>query len=216
MSGGAYDSTIASAASTYGVPPSLLSWQINQESGGNPNAYNPRSGATGIAQFLPSTAANPGYGIAPFDPTNPTASINGAAQYDAALYQQTGSWAGALSSYGTLPAPGQAGSASVWQKFTSLFSGPGAGLGGAGLPATPGTATPLWGGGAQVPAGMAQGGGAGGWMTWAGELALRLALATVGLVLIAGGFYLTGRTGSLGLGQINPAPAVRRIGKALR
>jgi hypothetical protein len=96
-----YYSTAVSAANQWGVPADLFVQQIGQESGFNPDAVNASSGATGIAQFLPSTAANAGYGIAPFDPTDPVASLNAAAQYDKSLYQQTGSWAGALSAYGT-------------------------------------------------------------------------------------------------------------------
>ncbi len=217
---GAYASTIQSAASAYGVPAAVLDWQINQESGYNPNAVNPTSGATGIAQFLPSTAANAGFGIAPFNPSDPTASINAAAAYDAALYQQTGSWSGALKSYGTLyNAP-----TSVLTSFQNMLdannitdANPATGGApvpfGAAVPSAPGTAAPLWGGGASVPAALA--GQSGGWMAWAGELGLRVALSLVGMVLVAGGFYLAGRTG-LGVGDFNPDKLARAVGKAAR
>jgi hypothetical protein len=83
------------AAENASVPPSLFLWQIGQESSWNASAQN--GNATGIAQFMPGTAAQ--FGI---DPTNPYQSLTAAAQYDAQLYNQTGSWTGALTKYGTL------------------------------------------------------------------------------------------------------------------
>jgi len=94
-----YYAQAVQAAQTWGVPPNLFVQQIGAESGFDPGAYNPKSGATGIAQFLPSTAQQAGYGIAPFDPADPEASLNAAAAYDKALYGQTGSWGGALRAY---------------------------------------------------------------------------------------------------------------------
>lgn len=85
----------AQVAQQWGIPTSIFNWQINQESGFNPNAQN--GNATGIAQFMPGTASQ--FGI---NPNDPYASLNAAAQYDAQLYQQTGSWTGALTKYGTL------------------------------------------------------------------------------------------------------------------
>lgn len=87
------------AAQQNGVPAGLFLAQLNAESGGNPTAFNASSGATGIAQFLPSTASNPGYGISSFDPTDPIASINAAAKYDGALFASTGNWSDALAKY---------------------------------------------------------------------------------------------------------------------
>ncbi len=218
---GTYSSTIQQAATRWGVPPAVLGWQIQHESGGNPNAYNPSSGATGIAQFLPSTAAQPGYGIAPFDPTDPVASINAAAQYDAALYQQTGSWTGALQRYGTLGPSASAATQQSWSDFWSILGGGQGGTGPAGgpsspgwwapgNPANPGAAGPLSlipGLGPSIAGAIGGGaGGAGGWQAWASELALRIALTLVGLVLVGAGFYLAGRGGSLGLGDFDPRP----------
>jgi len=96
---GAWSNYADSIGTSYGLPSGLLPSVLQNESGFNPQAYNPASGATGIAQFLPSTAANPGYGIAPFDPTNPYASMRGAAQYLSALNGQLGSWTAALNQY---------------------------------------------------------------------------------------------------------------------
>ena len=49
-----YLPTINAAAAKYGLNPELLISIISCESGFNPRAYNP-SGASGIAQFMPST-----------------------------------------------------------------------------------------------------------------------------------------------------------------
>lgn len=93
------------SALNYGVPPSLLEWQIGAESGWNPNAinsnYNPVNDtygtpALGIAQFQPATAAQ--FGINPMDPSQ---AIPAMAQYDSQLYNQTGSWQQVLQDYGT-------------------------------------------------------------------------------------------------------------------
>lgn len=85
------------AARAFGVPEDLFIWQIGAESNWNPYAYNPASGASGIAQFIPSTAAE--FGI---DPMNPEQAIWAAAKYDAQLYKKYGSWLTALQRYGTL------------------------------------------------------------------------------------------------------------------
>lgn len=84
------------AAAQYGVPTDLFEQQIQQESSFNPNAQN--GSATGIAQFMPGTANELG-----IDPSDPTQALYGAAEYDAQLYDQSGSWLSALTSYGTLP-----------------------------------------------------------------------------------------------------------------
>ena len=79
-----YAPVYQAAASAYGFPANVLAAQGFVESSYNPNAYNP-SGATGIAQFMPSTAAQ--YGV---NPANPVSSIYGQAQYDANLLAQNG------------------------------------------------------------------------------------------------------------------------------
>ena len=45
--------------------PDLVNRVIQQESGGNPNAVNASSGASGLMQVMPATAASPGFGVAP-------------------------------------------------------------------------------------------------------------------------------------------------------
>ena len=77
-----------------GISPDYFVRQINQESGFNPNALSP-TGAEGIAQFEPGTAA--GLGINPLDPV---AALNAAAHLMAS-YNHTygGNYAMALAAY---------------------------------------------------------------------------------------------------------------------
>jgi len=65
----------AQAGERYGVSPSYLSRTAQIESGMDPNAHNP-SGATGLMQFVPSTARQ--YGLT--NPRDPNASIDAAAR----------------------------------------------------------------------------------------------------------------------------------------
>jgi hypothetical protein len=77
-----------------GIPPDYFARQIEQESGFNPNSVSP-SGAVGIAQFLPGTAA--GMGINPWDPIQ---ALRGAAQLMANYaHQYGGDYAKALAAY---------------------------------------------------------------------------------------------------------------------
>lgn len=86
------------AANSSGIPPNYFVLQIRQESNFNPNALS-SSGAVGIAQFLPSTAA--GLGINPYDPIS---SLYGAARYMASLDQSySGDYAKALAAYNAGP-----------------------------------------------------------------------------------------------------------------
>ena len=89
----AYAGTIEQAASTNGIPASLLAALLYHESRFEPNVTS-SAGAEGIAQFMPATAA--GMGI---DPTNPTQSIEGAAQLLGSYTRQFGSYSDALAAY---------------------------------------------------------------------------------------------------------------------
>ena len=80
-------------ATSVGINPTYFVRQIQQESGFNPNAESP-SGAEGIAQFMPSTAA--GLGI---DPFNPIQALLGAAKMMANAYHTYGDYAKALAAY---------------------------------------------------------------------------------------------------------------------
>jgi len=86
------DAADAGISSTYFVR------QINLESGFNPNAVSP-SGAEGIAQFEPGTAA--GLGI---DPFNPIQALKAAAQMMARYSNQYSGYAKALAAYNAGPA----------------------------------------------------------------------------------------------------------------
>ena len=69
-----FDDVISLASEQYGVAPALLKGLIRQESNFNPEARNERTGAFGIAQFMPKTAEEVG-----IDPSDPVQSIFGAA-----------------------------------------------------------------------------------------------------------------------------------------
>jgi len=86
---------IAQAAAQAGVPASLALAQARQESSLNPNAYNPKSGATGLFQLEPPTAAMLGV----TNPLDPAQSAAGGTSYLAQLFNQFGSWDLALAAY---------------------------------------------------------------------------------------------------------------------
>jgi len=69
----------------YGLPAGTAYGLMNAESAGNPDAVSPK-GAVGQFQVMPSTAAQPGYGLKPFNPKDP----DGAMGYFAKLYQKAG------------------------------------------------------------------------------------------------------------------------------
>lgn len=74
---------------------------IQQESGGNPNARNPRTGAMGLMQIMPATAAQPGFGLPPLkDPWNPEANRRfGTAYFNTMLRRYDGDRDAALAAY---------------------------------------------------------------------------------------------------------------------
>lgn len=67
-----------------GVPRELLAALVKQESGGNPNAVNSETGATGLGQLMPTTAKELGV----TDRTDPEQSLRGAADYLAQGYKK--------------------------------------------------------------------------------------------------------------------------------
>jgi soluble lytic murein transglycosylase-like protein len=69
----------------YGLPSGTAYGLMSAESSGNPNAVS-NKGAQGLFQVMPSTAAQPGYGLKPFDPKDP----DGAMSYFAKMYQKAG------------------------------------------------------------------------------------------------------------------------------
>lgn len=88
-----YKSLTSADATKYGVPPSLLLAQINQESGFK-TGLTSSAGAKGIAQFMPGTAK--GMGVNPDDPTS---SLDGAARLMSSYYKKYGRWDFALAAY---------------------------------------------------------------------------------------------------------------------
>lgn len=78
-------SLVEGASSKYDVPQDQLHNAIQTESGGNPNAVNAKSGATGIAQFTPGTASSRGVNA-----RDPNSAIPGMASYVSDLRKQFG------------------------------------------------------------------------------------------------------------------------------
>lgn len=81
---------ITSAAQAAGVRPELVHALIAQESAGNPNTSASPKGALGLMQVMPATAANPGYGVKPFDPTDPQQNLHGGISYLKAMLDHFG------------------------------------------------------------------------------------------------------------------------------
>jgi membrane-bound lytic murein transglycosylase D len=88
---------LESAAEAFGIPSSLFIAQATQESSLNPNAYNATSGATGLLQLEPATAAQ--YGLTGAALLDPAQNAAVGANYLADLYAQFGDWATALAAY---------------------------------------------------------------------------------------------------------------------
>lgn len=87
-----YGSLAVTAANNAGIDPNVFVSLIGSESSFDPNAVNGQ--ATGIAQFIPTTAAE--NGINPFDPVS---SLTGAANYLATLKDQYGNYQDAIAAY---------------------------------------------------------------------------------------------------------------------
>lgn len=79
-----YEEALKAAATASGISAPILAAQIYKESSWNPNAYNAKAGAAGLAQFIPSTWATWGQG----DPYDPQAAIKAQGAYMGALLQE--------------------------------------------------------------------------------------------------------------------------------
>ena len=93
-----YADLIAQAEQANNIPTDLLARQLYQESHYRSDIITCQiasaTGAQGIAQFEPATAAQMG-----IDPCDPTQAIPAAARYMAQLYGSLGSWSLALMAY---------------------------------------------------------------------------------------------------------------------
>jgi soluble lytic murein transglycosylase-like protein len=93
-----YAPIIAAVEDANGIPRNLLARLLYQESRFRPDIIDgtvrSATGAAGIAQFMPATAAQ--FNI---DPLDPAAAIGAAGRYLAQLYAQLGSWSLALAAY---------------------------------------------------------------------------------------------------------------------
>ncbi|HEY4127269.1 MAG TPA: lytic transglycosylase domain-containing protein [Gammaproteobacteria bacterium] len=96
-----YADTIKAASVEEGVPFDLLARELWQESRFNPSAVNSGSGATGIAQFMPATAAQ--LGIDPLDPSQAIPAMAGylttIQDYIESKTSVAATWAMALAGY---------------------------------------------------------------------------------------------------------------------
>jgi hypothetical protein len=97
LGGVPYADLFTQAGSRYGVDPAVLAGMAKTESNFNSAAVS-SSGARGLMQFMPGTAA--GLGV---DTNDPASSIDGAARYLSTLTQQFGSTPLALAAYNAGP-----------------------------------------------------------------------------------------------------------------
>ena len=88
-------------AERYGVDPDIFVRLIQQESGFDPTAVNPDTGATGLAQIMGPTGQDPGFGVTPIrDRFDPTESLRFGAEYFAAMLRRyDGDYPRALAAY---------------------------------------------------------------------------------------------------------------------
>ena len=132
-----YMEMAAATAQQYGIDPEIFVRQMVQESGLNPDAVSP-AGAVGIAQIMPDTARQPGYGITPIsDRNDPEASLQFGAQYMRAMLDKYGGDYGlALAAYNAGPgAVDQAGGIPAFEETQNYVR---AILGGSGAPTSSG------------------------------------------------------------------------------
>jgi|DEB0MinimDraft_12_1074336.scaffolds.fasta_scaffold19029_2 hypothetical protein len=103
--GAAYKDTINKYAEEFLVNPDVLFNLLKTESNFNSKAVNKASGAQGIAQVMPDTAADPGYDVTPLsDPFNAEDSIRFSAEYLSAMLEEfRGDYDLALAAYNAGP-----------------------------------------------------------------------------------------------------------------
>lgn len=128
-----YAEMAAATAQQYGINPEVFVRQMVQESGLNPDAVSPK-GAVGIAQIMPDTARDPGYGIEPIsDRSDPEEALRFGAQYMRAMLDRyNGDYGLALAAYNAGPgAVDEAGGIPAFEETQNYVR---AILGGSGAP----------------------------------------------------------------------------------
>jgi soluble lytic murein transglycosylase-like protein len=90
-----YADKVDAAAAKYEVPADMF-WRLlkTENDIGNPHAKNPSTGAVGLGQIMPATAAEMG-----INPYNPDQAIDAAAKYLRGLNRELGSWEDAVAAY---------------------------------------------------------------------------------------------------------------------
>jgi len=132
-----YSQLAAQYARQYGLDPEIFVRQMVQESGLNPDAVSP-AGAVGIAQIMPATARDPGYGVRPIDdPRDPEEGLRFGAEYMRAMLDRyNGDYKLALAAYNAgAGAVDKAGGVPPFEETQNYVR---AILGGKGMPSTPG------------------------------------------------------------------------------
>jgi hypothetical protein len=131
-----YSELAARYARQYGLDPEIFVRQMVQESGLNPDAVSP-VGAVGIAQIMPGTARDPGFGVRPIsDRNDPEESLRFGAEYMRALLDKYGDYGLALAAYNA--GPGAVDKAGGIPPFKETQNYVRAILGGKAQPSTPG------------------------------------------------------------------------------
>jgi soluble lytic murein transglycosylase-like protein len=107
-------SRIAAAADRYGVPQSIALAVARAESGYNQSAVS-SSGAIGVMQLMPATAA--GLGV---DPRDESQNIDGGVRLLSQLYSRYGDWSYSLAAYNAGPSRANQGP-DFWPAETQAY-----------------------------------------------------------------------------------------------
>lgn len=110
------DQAVADASQKYGVPASLISSVIKNESAWNQNAVS-ITGAQGLMQLEPATATSLGV----TDPFDPVQNIDGGTKYLSQLFAKFQSWDLALAAYNWGPARVQKNGYNNWPADTQAY-----------------------------------------------------------------------------------------------
>lgn len=130
-----YRQRAAEIARAYGLDPEIFVRQIEVESGFDPRAVSP-VGAGGLAQIMPATAQQPGFGLSPISDDarfDPETSLNFGAQYMRAMLDRyDGDYNRALAAYnagpGRVDQEGGIPNIPETQNYVSQIMGGGGGL----------------------------------------------------------------------------------------